>query len=196
MTRRPGPLYASQFRIHERPLRYEKALTARLPGSIDLVVIHCTELPDLETARVYGERIHHAQTRTGNSGHFYIDRNGRVEQWVTPTRVAHHVRGFNERSIGIELVNAGRYPDWLHSQSQEMHEPYAEEQVSSLLRLLADLSASLDSLRWITGHADLDQGLVPASDDDAVMVRRKLDPGPLFPWPQVMDSTPLQRLPL
>ena len=30
---------------------------------IDLAVIHCTELPDLATAREYGERIHHDDVR-------------------------------------------------------------------------------------------------------------------------------------
>lgn len=184
---------ASGLSIHERPLAYEQALTAREPGSVDLVVVHCTELPDLETARVYGERIQHVETQTGNSGHFYIDRNGRVEQWVTPARVAHHVRGFNERSIGIELVNSGRFPDWLHSQKQEMREPYAEEQIVSLLRLLAAMTASFGSVKWIAGHSDLDEGLVTASDDATTMVRRKLDPGPLFPWPLVLESTPLKR---
>ena len=181
--------------VHHRPLGYETALKIREPASIDLVVLHCTELPDLGAARIYGERIQYPETRTGNAGHFYIDRDGRVEQWVTPTRVAHHVKGFNERSIGIELVNAGRYPDWLHSQKQEMDEPYAEAQIVSLLGLLVRLPGVLGSLRWIAGHADLDQGLVPATDDACLMVRRKLDPGPLFPWNRVLASVPLQQLP-
>ena len=71
------------------------------------MVIHATELPDMETAREYGERIHHDESRTGNSGHFYIDRDGRIEQWVPLDRVAHHVRGHNRDSVGIELVNGG-----------------------------------------------------------------------------------------
>ena len=42
---------------------------------VDLVVIHCTELPDLAIAREYGERVLH-DNGSGNSGHFYIDRDG------------------------------------------------------------------------------------------------------------------------
>jgi len=170
------------------------ALPVREPGSIDLLVIHCTELPDLAMAREYGERIHYPETGTGNAGHFYIDRDGRVEQWVAPTRVAHHVRGYNERSIGIEIVNQGRFPNWLHSRRQTMQEPYAEAQIAALTLLLTHLTQSLESIRWIAGHEDLDREQVPASDDPSVMVQRKLDPGPNFPWQRVLESISLQRL--
>ena len=85
-----------------RWLEYAHRLDAREPGEIDLVVLHCTELPDLGTAREYGERIHYPSSRTGNAGHYYIDRDGRTEQWVPLDRVAHHVRGHNRNSVGIE----------------------------------------------------------------------------------------------
>ena len=42
--------------IIAKPLPYERLLAQRKPADIDLVVIHCTELPDLATAREYGER--------------------------------------------------------------------------------------------------------------------------------------------
>lgn len=180
------------MRIH--PLPYEELLDARPLRQIDLVVVHCTELPDLATARGFGERVLYPASGTGNSGHWYIDREGRVERWVDPARVAHHVRGFNARSIGVELVNSGRWPDWLDSRRQAMEEPYPDAQIEALLSLLATLSVDLPALRWIAGHEDLDTGLVPASDDPAVQVRRKLDPGPLFPWARVLAATPLQRL--
>lgn len=180
--------------IHCRPLAYESALNARQADDIDLIVIHCTELPDLQTARTFGEKVHYAQSGTGNSGHFYIDRDGRVEQWVDPARVAHHVRSFNERSLGIELVNRGRYPDWLHADQQRMDEPYPDAQVSSLLGLIGNLCTRFTGLQWIAGHEDLDTGWVPADDDPATLVRRKLDPGPLFPWKRVMTQLTLHRL--
>ena len=43
--------------IQRDPLPYLDALARREPASIDTVVIHCTELPDLATARDYGERV-------------------------------------------------------------------------------------------------------------------------------------------
>lgn len=181
--------------IHANPLSYVERLDARDPTTIDLVVIHCTELPDLGNAREYGERICHADSKTGNSGHFYIDRDGRIEEWVATGRIAHHVRGFNPRSVGIELVNRGRWPDWLHSERQEMSEPYTEAQIRALTRLLDWLSARLPGLQWIAGHEQLDQDTVPASDGGGREVRRKRDPGPLFPWPEVLAATRLEQLP-
>ena len=180
--------------IHARPLTYEQHLQRRKPGIIDLVVLHCTELPDLEAARVLGERILYPESGSGNSGHFYIDRDGRKEQWVEMGRIAHHVKGFNERSIGIELVNLGRYPDWLHAGRQNMDEAYPEAQINSLIDLLGWLRSNMNTLRWIAGHEDLDTERVPSSNDPASLVRRKLDPGPLFPWHRLAVEVPLQRL--
>lgn len=182
----------SHLPIQRDPLPYVLHLQPRPLDAVDLVVIHCTELPDLATAREYGERIVYPQTATGNSGHYYIERSGRIEEWVPPGRVAHHVRGYNERSIGIELVNLGRYPGWLDSRSQAMAEPYTDGQIRSLVGLLHYLQGGLPALRWVAGHETLDLGLVPASDDPTKQVRRKLDPGPLFPWPLLLRSVELE----
>jgi len=157
------------------------------------VVIHCTELPDLETARDFAERIHHPRSRTGNCGHYYIDRDGSVQQWVPHARTAHHVRGYNERSLGIELVNSGRFPDWLHSERQSMEEPYPGAQIGALVRLVRDLRSVLPGLRWIAGHEELDTEQVPATDNPSVRVLRKRDPGPLFPWAAVLQEAGLAR---
>ena len=145
-------------------------------------------------ARDFGEKIHHQTSATGNSGHFYVDRDGSVEQWVPENRVAHHVRDHNHNSLGIELINTGRYPDWFDSRKQEMLERYPEQQVAALVELLSVLCGRLENLTHITGHEDLDQGTVPASDNHQLAVRRKLDPGPLFPWEEVMKKCALERL--
>lgn len=180
------------------PLPYETRLEARPLSQVDLIVIHCTELPDLAAAREYGERVLYpssdAGNGTGNSGHYYIDRDGTAHRFVAPERVAHHTRGYNPRSVGIELVNTGRYPDWLDSRRQAMDEPYTEEQIVALIALLQTLRAQIPSLRRIAGHEDLDSGEVAASDDASRQVRRKRDPGPLFPWARVLAAVPLERL--
>jgi N-acetylmuramoyl-L-alanine amidase len=178
----------------DRPLPYVARLPSRRPEDIDLVVIHCTELPDLATAREYGERVLYPDSGTGNSGHWYVDRDGTLQRYVPHERVAHHVRGYNERSVGIELVNRGRFPDWLDSRRQAMDEPYADAQIHALIELLDALRAQLPNLRSIAGHEDLDTGTVAASDDARLQVRRKRDPGPLFPWDAVLRAVPLQRL--
>lgn len=177
------------------PLPYEDRLETRPPAQIDLVVLHCTELPDLATARAYGERVHYEATGTGNSGHFYIDRDGSVQRWVAIDRVAHHTRGYNPRSIGIELVNTGRYPHWLAAAHQAMDEPYPDAQVASLIVLLRTLADAVPSLRYVAGHEDLDTTDVEASDDPTLRVRRKRDPGPRFPWQHVLQRITLARLP-
>lgn len=179
--------------VHDWPLPYASLLEARAVHAIDLVVLHCTELPDLDMARRYGEDVRYA-SRTGNSGHFYIDRDGRIHRFVPVERIAHHTRGYNARSVGVELVNQGRYPHWLDSRHQAMTEPYGEEQLCALLSLLDDLADTLPGLAHVAGHEDLDRALVPASDNPALRVTRKRDPGPQFPWDWLLARCRLQRL--
>jgi len=181
--------------VLQRPLSYVDALECRAPASIRRVVIHATELPDLETAREYGQRIHYEQSGTGNSAHFYIDRDGSVEQWVPLDRVAHHVRGQNTDSVGIELVNRGRWPDWYASDNQELDEAYPPAQIKALIELLDHPQGELPALTEIAGHDQLDTDTVAASDDPEIRVRRKVDPGPAFPWREVLAATELRRHP-
>jgi N-acetylmuramoyl-L-alanine amidase len=180
-------------RIDSQPLPYVAQLGERAPDDIDLVVIHCTELPDLAMARSYGERVLY-DSGSGNSGHFYIDRDGSIVQYVPVERVAHHVSGYNPRSVGIELVNTGRYPHWLDSRHQAMDEPYPEAQIAALIDLLQHLCDTLPGLHHIAGHEALDTRDEVASDDPDRRVQRKLDPGPLFPWPRVLAAVTLTPL--
>lgn len=179
--------------IHDQPLPYVGRLPERPATAVTLVVIHCTELPDLAMARSYGEKLLY-DSGTGNSGHYYIDRDGATYRYVPGTRVAHHVRGHNAEAIGIELVNSGRYPHWLDSRHQAMTEPYPVEQIDALRELLAVLRESFPNLRGIAGHEDLDTATVAASDDPASSVPRKRDPGPLFPWDAIVPTCGLRRL--
>jgi Negative regulator of beta-lactamase expression len=179
--------------IRDQPLPYAAKLPERPAAAVTLVVIHCTELPDLATAREYGEKVLY-DSGAGNSGHYYIDRDGAVYRYVPGTRIAHHVRGWNPQSIGIELVNTGRYPDWLDSRRQTMDEPYTAAQIAALLALLTQLRAEFPNLRDIAGHEDLDTARVAASDDPARTVPRKLDPGPLFPWDAIVPASGLARI--
>ena len=179
--------------IHDQPLPYVVKLPERPASAVTLAVIHCTELPDLAMAREYGEKVLY-DSGTGNSGHYYIDRDGAVYRYVPGTRVANHVRGWNAQSIGIELVNRGRYPDWFDSRHQAMTEPYTAAQIAALRALLAQLRHAFPNLREIAGHEDLDTARVAASDDPAKQVARKLDPGPLFPWDEVLHGSGLVRI--
>ncbi|MEO7051029.1 MAG: N-acetylmuramoyl-L-alanine amidase [Rhodanobacter sp.] len=178
--------------IHDDPLPYVDALPQRAADAVTRVVIHCTELPDLATAREYGERVQHA-SGTGNSGHYYIDRDGTIHRYVPATRTANHVRGHNTDSIGIELVNLGRYPDWYDSRRQQMTESYPAVQIRALCQLLVQLQQEFSCLHEIAGHEQLDTGTLAATDAPRQQVRRKLDPGPQFPWSEVLRATALVR---
>jgi N-acetylmuramoyl-L-alanine amidase len=178
--------------ITKNCLPYALKLDSRSLESINLVVIHCTELPDLATARDFGQHVHYEESGTGNSGHYYIERNGDIEQWIPLERIAHHVRNHNEYSVGIELVNRGRYPDWFDSRKQIMTEPFPAEQVSSLLCLLNHLQNRLPSLTGITSHSALDNSQLEASDQPNELVYRKLDPGPMFPWDKILSNVTLE----
>ena len=180
-------------RIDSQPLPYLAQLGERAPADVDLVVIHCTELPDLAMARSYGERVLY-DSGSGNSGHYYIDRDGSIVEYVPVHRIAHHVSGYNPRSIGIELVNTGRYPHWLDSRNQAMDEPYPDPQIDALIDLLQHLCTTLPGLRHIAGHEALDTREEVASDDPDRRVARKRDPGPLFPWPRVLAAVTLSPL--
>jgi len=181
-------------RIEIDHLPYVPRLATRALDAITLVVIHCTELPDLAQARRYGEKVLYPDSGTGNSGHWYIDRDGRIVEYVPPGRIAHHVRGHNPHALGIELVNRGRWPDWLDSRRQQPDEAYPPAQIAALRALLQHLRQTLPALRQIAGHEDLDTEHVPASDNPALRVARKRDPGPLFPWTEVLPGSGLQRL--
>ena len=180
--------------VHVDPLPYEARLDARPLSQVDLVVIHCTEVPTLAEARAFGEKVLYAGSGTGNSGHYYIDRDGTLSQYVAPDRVANHTRGYNPRSIGIELVNTGRYPRWFDADHQAMDEPYTPAQIDALVALLQQLAARHPTLRFIAGHEDLDTTMIPATDDPSTQIHRKRDPGPLCPWPRVLGAVELQRL--
>ena len=179
--------------IHDQPLPYVSLLPERPASAVEMVVIHCTELPDLATAREYGEWVLY-ESGAGACGHYYIDRDGSIYRYVPDTRVANHVRGHNPNSIGIELVNLGRYPDWWNSRHQTMTEPYAAAQIAALRALLAQLRHDFPNLHLIAGHEDLDTARMPASDDPTKEVPRKLDPGPMFPWDEVLEGSGLRRI--
>ena len=127
-----------------------------------LIVLHFT---DQDSAAQSLETL-----RTSNSGgpvsaHYLIGRDGNIYQLVSD-----HMRAWqagpgrwgtmtdlNSASIGLELDNDG-------------HVPFPPAQISSLIRLLTDLTTSWHIPRaQIIGHEDLAPG-------------RKDDPGPLFPW--------------
>ncbi len=178
---------AGRLEIEKTLVSYNCRLKERDLESINTVVIHCTELPDPDLCREFAERILY-ESGTGNCGHYYVHRDGVCFQYVELNRTAHHVAGQNETSIGVELINLGRYPHWFRSDHQEMTQEYTEQQYETLTKLLQHLRTELPGLVRLERHSDLDRTMVEAQDNPSIRIRRKVDPGPLFDWKRICKS--------
>lgn len=176
--------------LKQNNLPYWQKLDSRSTADINLLVIHATELSDLKEARQYGERILY-DDGTGASGHYYIDRDGYTEQYVPENRVAHHTSGWNSKSLSVELINRGRYPNWYMRDSQVMREPYSKTQIDALITLISKMTAKYPTIKYIQGHEDLDRRKVKSDDDPDYHVERKMDPGNYFPWVDVIERSGL-----
>lgn len=179
--------------IKDNKLPYWLSLNARTTDELNMVVIHATELTDMAEAREYGERILYDESGTGASGHYYIDRDGSIEQYVPDNRIANHTSGWNSKTLSIELINRGRYPNWYHSDHQKMQEAYPPAQIEALILLVHELKGRYSSLKYTQGHEDLDTRMVAAENDPNKQVPRKMDPGPYFPWNMFIEAVDLKK---
>ncbi|KAF1712709.1 N-acetylmuramoyl-L-alanine amidase [Pseudoxanthomonas kalamensis DSM 18571] len=133
-----------------------------------LIVLHYTEQDSVE------QSLHTLRNRNSGgrvSSHYLVGKDGSLYQLVSDEKRAWHagagrwgtITDVNSASIGIEIDNDGK-------------SPYPQAQIETLLKLLDDLCT-----RWqiprsqVIGHSDL-------------APRRKVDPGPLFPWKQLADA--------
>ena len=133
-----------------------------------LIVVHFTEqqsvaqsLDTLRTRNSGGPVSAHYLI--GSDGHIYQLVPDQLRAWQAGPGRWGTITDLNSASIGIELDNDGQTP-------------FAQPQIASLLRLLADLTTRLHiPPTQVIGHEDLAPG-------------RKVDPGPLFPWQQLADA--------
>ncbi len=167
----------------ERPLPWIRRLQKRDLTDVTTVVLHSTEEPTLREARAIAE-----SSMDNVARHYYVDRDGTIEMWIPVERIAYHAAGHNRNSIGIELVNSGRYPNHYSTASQLPTEPFPELQIESLERLLKSLQRICPNMIRLVRHSDLDRRLVSASNCPEERVRRRIDPGPLFPWARVRSG--------
>jgi AmpD protein len=161
----------------------------RPAGEVSLLVLHNISLPpgQFGTGKVqalflnqldpaehpYFAEIAHLQV----SAHFFIERDGRVTQFVSCLHRAWHAgvscfagrEACNDFSLGIELEGTDE-------------QPYSEAQYTVLAGLVRALQGVYPELAGerICGHSDIAPG-------------RKSDPGPAFDWPRLrlalQDST-------
>lgn len=143
------------------------------------------------------------------SAHFVVAESGDVTQMVGCDRKAWHAgestilapsgvryRGLNGHSIGVELD----YDGWLRdlrsgrrarTQIEVIETPgrlwplYDQRQIDALVELIGTLKQKgfLTDPCYLVGHSD-------------IAPWRKLDPGPAFPWAEVVSRTRTIKLPL
>ena len=133
-------------------------------STVDVLVLHYTELPLDESLRVLcdGSRPNRV------SAHYVLAEDGTTYRLVSESRVAWHAgrshwRGrdaLNGSSIGIEIVN-------LHGDCHD----YPDTQIAALIELCRDVIRRHPAIapRNVVGHSD-------------IAPRRKVDPGLRFPW--------------
>lgn len=143
---------------------------------VDEIIIHTTGGPSCQNSQVVFSPAGDVATMKRffeASGlvsiHYIVGRDGEVAASVPEDEVAVHAIGRNDSSIGIELINAGDGVD-----------AFPKPQIDALARLVHAIRQ-----RWsvplieVKGHADIDHTTFRCAGRN---VRRKQDPGPLFPW--------------
>lgn len=150
---------------------------------IDAVIIHSLGGPDCRDGRRFFKQIDGdaAQwTKTfaslpGVSIHYVIGRDGTVVSAIPEDLAASHAIGWNQRSIGIELVNNGDGTD-----------PFPVAQMDALLHLTREIRQRHPAITTdrILRHSDVDRSMFSDATFGAgcSAFRRKLDPGAAFPW--------------
>lgn len=151
--------------------------------AVDAVIIHSLGGPDCRAGapfyrRIAGDARHWMATFNRLpivSIHYVIDREGQVERGVPESVAATHASGWNQRSVGIELVNNGDGVD-----------PFPPAQIAALVQLVQGIRQRHPAitLARVLGHSDVDRSTFPAAKhgESCVAYRRKEDPGAAFPW--------------
>ncbi len=113
---------------------------------LDIVVIHATGGPGCRNDKLWDapggsleSNIHYFAAHPDIGYHYLIGRDGTTVAGVPEAQIAHHARGHNQTSLGIELVNDGNGRD-----------PFPEVQIQALLDLLKRLARN----PWSDGRSD------------------------------------------
>lgn len=151
--------------------------------SVDAVIVHSLGGPDCRNGtrffkRIDGDAAIWAQRFAKLplvSIHYVIDRAGAVAPGIPEVLAASHAIGWNQRSIGIELVNNG-----------DGRDPFPRPQIEALLQLIHDIRGRHPEVapERVLRHSDVDQTTFADGRHGrgCSAYRRKLDPGDAFPW--------------
>lgn len=153
---------------------------------VDRVVVHSTAaLIDLRTRAPLAkeewfkkDRIFAAWRSYGVNPHYYIDREGGVHRLTPEAKLCSHARGYNQRSIGIELAGVGSEP-WMQKLATDAGATPAElgytpAQYAALGSLLKDIASRRPQVQAIL-HSDIWERAATVRAD-AVTVRAAAQP--------------------
>ncbi len=153
-------------------------------NSVSAIVIHSIGGPECRNGEVVftsskGDAYRwkeYFEKSDGISIHYIIDRDGNVVSSIDENRVAWHARGMNSESIGIELTNNG---DGL--------EEYPRPMLESLRSLIIEIKSRHPNIsnERIYMHSDVDNSTFLCGGRQE---KRKRDPGPLFPYRELIDG--------
>lgn len=120
-----------------------------------------------------------------------INSDGRIDNLVDDSNRAWHagvsewksIKGVNDYSIGIELVNRGSGEQGCFPVGNEVKKHLSEcvrnsfprEQIDNLIELIECLKEPHPTIKDIIGHSDIAPG-------------RKIDPGVMFPWEELANN--------
>jgi N-acetylmuramoyl-L-alanine amidase len=169
-------------------LALPSGLAARSTGHprhhvIDALIIHSLGGPDCQHGTRFFKQIggdaqswaHAFESLPGVSIHYVIGRDGAIVVGVPEAMAASQAIGWNQRSIGIELVNNGDGVD-----------PFPAAQLDALVQLAREIRQRHPAitLEHVLRHSDVDQTTFAAGLHGRACsaYRRKLDPGDAFPW--------------
>jgi N-acetyl-anhydromuramyl-L-alanine amidase AmpD len=151
--------------------------------TVDAIIIHSLGGPDCQAGQHFYRTIDgDARVWLANfnalpivSIHYIIGRDGEVAVSVPESLAATHAIGWNQRSIGIELVNNADGAD-----------PFPQAQIDALLRLVREIRQRHRAITpdRVLRHSDVDHTHFSALKHGAgcAAYRRKEDPGDAFPW--------------
>lgn len=143
----------------------------------EMVVVHWTYIPDLETSFEVFEPSLLGNGRTDIQGggalnvsaHYLVDRDGTAYRLMPDSLMARHVIGLNYSAIGIE--NVGGTPD----------KPLTKEQLRTNIRLIRYLQG-IHRIRHVIGHYEYPdfEGHPLWKEKDTAYRTEKDDPGKDF----------------
>jgi N-acetylmuramoyl-L-alanine amidase len=162
--------------LRQSPGHYSKRNAENDTSIIDTLVMHYTEETLEKTLKIFLSKT------TTVSSHYIIGEEGIIFRNTKPMFAAHHAGDsywngaskINPNSLGIEHVNLG----FKHNDNQPAGVYLFDREWYAFTQKQIDASIAL-SKHLVTKYAIKPENVVGHSD---IAPKRKIDPGPLFPW--------------